>query len=296
MENPKNLLVRSFRFPDRTPEEIGPSPDVNDAFLLEAKWYDANGNLFKKEDYDADGNVNESDVFVFNEKNLIREHAHFMAGEQTEITVIEYNALDQPVREIKKFNEGGVQITTYEYNSSNQLIRKNMSDEEGCEEGFEIYEWKDGNLVKKGVHDLLMETGEEFIYIYIQEDGKWILKEEIQKELPGPVSYRTVYDSKGYTTYDHKGSRYAHHKKVLNEQGQIAASHYSTMQRDMSSFYKYDENGRLIEETRKVGELDNYHASFYYNENGTLERAHVTEASSGTFTDIYTSEPFDQAS
>ncbi|MCC7303601.1 MAG: hypothetical protein IT233_13250 [Bacteroidia bacterium] len=296
MESPKNSIHRSYRFPDRTPEELGDSPDMEDAFLLEAKWYDGAGNLVRKEDYDADGNVNESDVFVFNERGLITGHQHSLAGELTEDTSIVYNESGRPLTETKVYAEGGKQITEYTYNAEGNLLRKSIRDEEGTEEGYELQTWENGNLITREVRDILMESGEDFSFSYSKEGNEWILTEEIQREIPSGVVYRTVYSTGGYITYDGKGSRFASHRKVQNEQGKITESHYSTMQKNVSSYFSYNESGQLIEEKRKTGEHENYRARFFYGGNGELVMAHVTEASSGTFTDVSRTIPLDQES
>lgn len=287
MEDRKNTVVKSYRFPDRTPGELGTSPALDDAFILEAKWYDERGQLIRREDFEADGSVNEADTYIFNEKGLITEHKHFMNGEMTECTNFVYNEMGMPMQEERSFAEGGVQRTLFAYDKEGRLIRKTFQDEEGNEEGYETQEWLNGNLVKREIRDLGMESGEIFEMSYAEVDRKYILKEEKHTEIPAGVMYRTVYHPSGYTTFDGRGSRYASHKKVLDEKGRLAESHYSTLQRDISSFYTYDEEGRLQEEKRKLGGNDNYHARFTYAQDGSLLMAHITEASSGTFTDIF---------
>lgn len=281
------MILRSYRFPDRTPEELGESPVLADGFILETKWYDKAGNLVRKEDYEADGAVNECDEFLFNDQNLIVEHRHFMAGDLTETNVITYTDKGLPLREERTFAEGGKQITEYTYDAGGHLLRKTLKDESGEEEGYDAQVWEKDQLVKRESRDLLMESGDEHEYQY---DESGTLKEEKQTEIPSGMFYRTVYSSDGYVTYDSKGSRFASHKKVLNEQGKILESHYSTMQRDVSSFYTYDPEGRLAEEKRRVGEHEQYHARYFYDSTGNVLKVHVTEASSGTFTDLFLRE------
>ncbi len=289
MEKPVNCIKTIWRFPGISPDELGALPDLSKAFKVEAKHHDEKGGMILREEFDTDGVVTESYVYGFNEKGLVVSHTHYFGEELSEEERISYDEADRPLKEEKIFADGSVTLILSEYNEG-KIMAKKIFDEEGVSEGSEQFTYEEDRLVLHEKYDSDGKLTEQYKAKWSKEGEDWILKESTENNLNDGTSFRTVHSGNDYVVYDGKGSKYASHSKKFNEKGKMSENHYSTLARDLSAFYVYDEQDRLSEEERFTGDALTFKSKTFYGEDGSVKMLHATEASAGMFTDLFVTE------
>ncbi len=277
----------SWRFPGMTREEVASAPDNEGGFKLGRKVFDNAGNLILVEELGEDNQVLESEEMGYDSAGRMVSKVHRMDGEITENLSFEYDAAGNLISERNGFAQGGEQLTNYSYDDSGKLILKVISDEDGNEEGREILNYEGDNLM---LQETVNETGEKtssITFIYKDNAEGKSLSEEIEERPQEGIFYRTVYDGGSVITYDRKGSKVSAQLRKYDEKGQLVETRISTLQRDVTIFYEYDEKGNLVREERLNGGHPVFLARNFYDEAGNLVISEVTEAGSGLVTDRF---------
>ncbi|MFK8271843.1 hypothetical protein [Capnocytophaga canimorsus] len=108
--------------------------------------------------------------FQYKDNQIIKQQTHDSEGTILEITSYEYDSQNRLTKEVfeNKRNDGGV-IWKYRYNDKNQITESDYYDIDGTWMGKEIYEYENGNLVRKITRN---DNGQPFVtasYTYNSE-------------------------------------------------------------------------------------------------------------------------------
>lgn len=224
---------------------------------------------------DADGNVDESYVYGYNEKGeQIRREYTYILGESitaTDVEEYEYDAKGNRVKEIIRYDGGGIDwIIESTYDDEGNILSYKEYDDDTLY--FREYEYdSDKKLTKETLHSIDENENDSITSSveYIYDSDKNLIEETSYGE-DGTESMKTKYeyndmgdkvsDSIDFYEYaDMLGYTNALNKYEYDDQNRLSLStRYEDGQLVSKLVTEYDDNGNILRETK-------------YDENDSLE-------------------------
>ena len=162
------------------------------------KEYDENGRLIKELLSDLEMDSTLKTLYEYDENGILRKEIGY-DGNDTEISVVEYNEKGDETRSYNDLGGGYYLESTneYEYDANNNIV-KNISYNKGALFNIKEYEYdENGNVIKETVYD----DSENISYIEVieyDENGNWIKR--VRNDKDGNVISTEV------ATYDENGN------------------------------------------------------------------------------------------
>ena len=151
-------------------------------YLEVSAQYNDHGQILREERFDPDGNLNTLTVNNYNDNHLLwKTEQYDMDNILLQKTVNEYDDQQQLVQENNFFGESDqVYVTRLIYDEDGNLLRREMYFEGQLDYVENIYEYKDGLLVKEVEND---EYGKELnVHTYSYND-KGLLAQHVRDEV-----------------------------------------------------------------------------------------------------------------
>jgi len=144
--------VRELFFDSICLEDPGQISDY-DGYVINEKEFDEKGNLTKECTYNDHGQVEQMNIYTYNDKGFIIQHQIF-EGETVliEERQIEYDEKNRAAKEITKFEEGGESSVEQFFNEEN-LVEMAKAYEEGEFSGKTVYSYSNGKTVLIETYD-----------------------------------------------------------------------------------------------------------------------------------------------
>jgi hypothetical protein len=243
---------------------------------------DANGETLCEEKFSADGELEERNTYVFNEKGKLIEHSLLYAAEDaTERRVLERDAEGKLTRETKFYGTDAGEHTEYSYNNEGEPVERKNFDEEGNFVSRDVFSYDSkGSLSEQVTYDtrekitskITYATGEDKSIEQCEYDGngkllnKTIVRyNEAGKEVASTQTTPegklisgiiTIYDEKGnvserqYKDFYSKTIRYQYDDQNRCIMQELFDGYGTLLKKNM---YAFDEQGNLtIEQTYEM--------------------------------------------
>nr|WP_080634562.1 hypothetical protein [Leptospira weilii] len=184
------------------------------------------------------------------------------------------NNLNGPLKEIVKNTSGKVVYTaTYEYDSSGKLIKEIYLDADGKSDGFTVFQYKDGKVVREELFDKnnsLLETktfrynpkGRIDLVEVFDKEKKLLLKSNI-------TSWDKDFVKSGQTSWP--GSKEVEIFNLIQDEKNPKAliqNIYNEEKKQIASTkFEYDEQGKLLSRINIQGEQERKNQLIYGSDN-----------------------------
>lgn len=236
-----------------------------------------NGDTLSEEKFSADGELEERNSYVYNDKGKLMEHSLLYAAEDaTEKRVLVRDDAGKLLKETKYYGGDPGEHTEYTYNSEGEPIERKNFDEEGIFISREVYNYDDkGGLSEQVTYDdkehiiskMTFSSGVDKSIEQSEYDGKNKLvsrtvvkfndagKEisSIQTTPEGKLisGITTVYDERGnvlekqYKDFYSKTTRYKYDEKDRCIMQELFDGNGTLLRKNM---YEFDDDGNLTAE------------------------------------------------
>jgi hypothetical protein len=242
---------------------------------------DEKGNLLLEIKYDIHGEIEEKDIYAYNnEGKVIEEISYLSEDEIAEHKTYVYNENGLLAKAFKHYADGSKDMIVYEYGSHGNLTTKTTMDSEGEAEAKEVYEWKDKNLSSKEVYEfdelILKET-----YEY-DDKGNRV---EVSKWSPDEENSRTEYfynernEIIKTLEYNNDNKLVSKTLYTYDEQAKLVKADHESVRSKTSTNIIYDERGNAIEqtETNGAGEINNKAVRKFNEMNEVIETSVIID-------------------
>lgn len=242
-------------------------------YLEVSAQYNDHGQILREERFDPDGNLNTLTVNSYNDNNLLwKTEQYDMDNILLQKTVNEYDDRQQLVQENNFFGDSDqVYVTKLIYDEDGNLLRREMYFEGKLDYVENIYEYKDGLLVKEVEND---EYGKELnVHTYTYND-KGLLARHVRDEVQNKDrrSYEYTYDDNDNCikelVYDYDNALIAKVYRKYNENGKIVETEEEDLDHYRKITLEYD--GDFVVKNSildRDGNLQGW-AEYSYNEDG----------------------------
>lgn len=238
--------------------------------------------------YGGDGLLEQITEYEYNEDGfLVRECLKEADGKVMEEKSWKPDKKGRIGWEFMHYADGSKDTVTYDYDADGFLIKKVTVDSEGEVEQAEVFEHKNGLLIREAVYDGLSDLNDlaslqpitEKTYHY-DSDGR--LLETVERDEQNELMYRKVneYDEKGHrvtvVVYNQDGQAVERIQLKPDEKGRPVEVVEENRQKKNTLHLQYDESGNVAyqEERDMHGNLVNK-VERSYDEDGRLIESHV---------------------
>jgi YD repeat-containing protein len=278
--NKKIKSITLFKYDLINSDKSGTDPDKK-GYKYSYSELDEHGNLLLQIKYTYTGEIEEKDIYTFNEKGTLKEEISFLSeNEIAEHKTYDYNEEGLLMQAFKHYADGSKDRIQYDYDGNGNLIIKTTLDSEDQVEIKEMLEWENKKLLKKRVYEydelVLEETnvydenGNRF------EESKWTPEDgktrsvyfyNVKNELIKSLSYNSQDKLISKTLYDY------------DESGKPVKAEYESVRSKSSTHIIYDERGNAIEqtETNELGEINNKAIRKYNERNEVVETSVIID-------------------
>jgi YD repeat-containing protein len=174
---------------------------------------DESGHLLLEVKFNDAGELEEKDVYTFDNEGKLKEEISFLSDEEiAEHKTYEYDSQGLVQQVFKHYADGSKDTIQYEYDGNGNVSVKTTTDSEDEIEAKEIFEWDNKNLIRKEVYEF--------------DELKW-------KEI---------------NTYDTKGNR-IEVSKWSQEDGNSRTEIFFNDQNDIVKTLEYNNDNKLVSKT-----------------------------------------------
>lgn len=231
--------------------------------------------------YNQEGDMEQQTRYEYDAEGfLIREVLTDGHGEVLEEKSFEPDEKLRIKKEFRHYADGSFDTLEYWYDDAGHVVRKILTDDEGDVESKEVFEYRDGLLIKEktfGVEDALLA---EIDYIY---DDEGILDEKIIHQLDEDhyIRQEFSYNESGYRDailgYNRDGELVERILFSLDDKGRPVSIEEENKRKKNRIRLEYDESDLLVfqEEFDMKGELVS-RVRRQYDANGLLLSSEVT--------------------
>ncbi len=286
--------ITRLRFSGFTLEEVMNGADEKEAFTINSSETSADGTLLRSVDYDSDGNEIEKIENKLDEKGRITEQKHYYEGELAETVVFEYDVNSLPVKETKRYADGGEEEVQTTYNADNRVTERKFIGSEGEVERREAFRFEGKMMVeqcKYGENDSLTEKL-TFRYEKIGEEMEPVEIKHFSADTGHETVTKYTYTDSGMLTgsltYDRSNKCVEKQTLSYDERKRETGNLIETPGRTVHRRTVYDdEKGTIISERYVDGMLVS-HTEEKRNAKDELLFIHTREPELGIFTDKIT--------
>ena len=214
-------------------------------------------------------------TYTYDEKcNIVKEVEVGSDGEQTIYDYeYAYDSKGNLIKETYKFDD--VQATySYTYDDNGKLTKKEFSHSSGTQATSEYTYYSGGSVIREDYES----NRQQSLTSYVFYDAVGF---EIREDYISTENATYTYDNNGRPTkieITHKKAGQSSYEYIYNDNGLMTQvvheySHPATSERIREVIeYSYDEEGKLIKETRTNSASDTDVISYIYDENGNLAK------------------------
>ncbi len=180
------------------------SADQEEVVVSETEYHPEWEKVILERQYAADGTLEQETAYEYDKNGfLIRETLREGDGTVMEEKSFEPDEKQRIAREFLHYADGSKDTITYRYDAQGRLVEKRSEDEDGDLEQLEIFEYRNGHMVRKAVFDEEpagedeSEPAEEIRYTV--DDAGRMLEEEICNHTDGYYRHKVhVYNDNGH--------------------------------------------------------------------------------------------------
>jgi hypothetical protein len=199
------------------------------SFTSEYLEYNNENELTLSIKYDAEGNVIEKNVNVFDNGKKVNEKNYTSEEELAEEHDFEYDDEEKLIKEKIKYAEGYEAVRKFIRDNDRRELRIEELDEDGKLEEHTVQKYDEKNrLIEKAAYDYLGKL-ETAVSLHYDDHGQVLVQEEYEKKMKKPVRIREY-------TYTESGEIKT--MLVKNRKGKVIDNYV----------LKYDNEGRLLEQ------------------------------------------------
>lgn len=251
---------------------LGAQDENNDGVVINEVIYDDQGHEIEHFNYNSEGELEEHIVFELNNGLPVDERME-INGELTEQTTRTYDEKGRLLIETRQYLEGGTDTTYFEYDGDN-LVSRLVVDSDGDEGEKQIWEYKEGRLIREVQYNVFGNIELERIPDYDESGHLTDITETSYRE-DQPLKTLTFFDEHGRMTtekhYDSKERLIARTTVQYNENGKPLLFEEENVRGKKITSLAYDESGNNItqEETDQNGMRISY-VERTFSENGKV--------------------------
>jgi len=210
---------------------------------------------------------------------LVREVLREPDGEILEEKTFEPDDQQRVKKEFRHYLDGTFDVLEFFYDEKGHVVRKILSDDEGEVETEEVFEYRNGLLMKETLLESGKEPIKETVYIYDNDDfldSKQVNDLASDQVIRQEYSYNEAGHRDAVLTYDGSGELIERILLNLDEKGRPVGIEEENRQKKNKTVLTYDERDNIIfqEETDIYGDIVSKVVRAY-DKNGWLLQSEV---------------------